>query len=111
MFSEFFWWPIDLSEWTPKHFKPGIWQSENSRDCESQLSEHSSENSCKSDDECLKYEDYKSMGRGSLVTVGVSFRTGWALADLRAVFISKLAQEEVQTLSHSKYPNTIIFFL
>lgn len=51
------------------------------------------------------------MGRGSLVTVGVSFRTGWALADLRAVFISKLAQEEVQTLSHSKYPNTIIFFL
>lgn len=37
------------------------------------------------------------MGRGSLVTVGASFRTGSALADLRAIFDSKLAQEDVTT--------------
>lgn len=79
--------------------------------CESQLSEHSSKNSCKCFDECLKYKDCKSMRRGSLVPVGVSFRAGWTPADLGAVFDSKLVQELTTKTISSIYPTTIIFYL
>lgn len=37
------------------------------------------------------------MGKGFLVSAGVSFRAGWAVADLRAVFDSKFAQAELST--------------